>query len=323
MNYAHAEGYKALPEMRLLACADIVEENAREFAQKTGTERTYADYKKMLSESRLDVLSISTWPHLHAEMVIAACEAGIKIVHCEKPVADTWGAAKAMAAAAKKHGTRLSFNHQRRFGGIFLEVKKVKAAGRIGRLIRMEATPPNLYDWGTHWVDMMQMFNDEVPGKWVMAALDYRKGSKVFDLPHEDQALAFIEYANGVQGILMCSLGGESPALRMIGEKGVLDINSWGDDPLKIWTKGPGEAEVIPVSDTKDGHVGRAIAEVVNSYREDRPCELSVENAMRGTEIIFAAYESVRKRGRVDLPLEGDDHPLIGMLAAGDVKKAN
>jgi UDP-N-acetylglucosamine 3-dehydrogenase len=227
-----------------------------------------------------------------------------------------------MEAAAKKHGTRLSFNHQRRFGGIFLEVKKVKAAGRLGKLVRMEATPPNLYDWGTHWVDMMQMFNDEAPAKWVLAALDIRKGSRVFDLLHEDQALAFIEYENGVQGLLMCSLGGNPPALRFIGEKGVLECNAWGEKPLKFRRSESGEAEEIPVTDTQDGHVGRAIAEVINSYRENRPCELSVENAMRATEIIFSAYESVRRRGRVDLPLEINDHPLLALVAAGELKLA-
>ncbi len=322
MNYQHAEGYKALPDMRLAACADISDENAKAFVEKTGTERIYSDYRVMLAKEKLDVLSISTWPDLHAEMVLAGCEAGVKVIHCEKPVADTFGAAKSMAAAAAKHGVRLSFNHQRRFGGIFLEVKKVKASGRLGKLIRMEATPPNLYDWGTHWVDMMQMFNDETPAKCVLAALDIRKGTKVFDLLHEDQALAFIEYRNGVQGLLMCSLGGNPPALRFIGEKGVLEANAWGDNPLRFWKSGPGEAEIIPVTETQDGHVGRAIAEVINSYRENRPCELSADNAMRATEIIFAAYESVRRRGRVDLPLEISDHPLLDMVAAGQLKLA-
>jgi phytoene/squalene synthetase len=36
--------------------------------------------------------------------------------------------------------------------------------------------------------------------------------------------------------------------------------------------------------------------------------------ALQATELIFATYESSRRRGRVDLPLEIDDSPLIAML---------
>lgn len=317
MNYAHADGYRALPDMELVACADIKEDLAKAFAAETGAAKVYTDYRKMLAENKLDVVSISTWPHLHEEMVVAACEAGAKIVHCEKPIAHTWGSCKAMAAAAQKYKVRLSFNHQRRFGGTFLPVKKIRDSGRLGKLVRMTATPPNLYDWGTHWVDMMQVMNGESPGKSVLAALHCEKGRKVFDVPHEEQSMAFIQYENGVTGMLLCNLVKDAPNLTFEGEKEVLEVRMGQD--LKIRKAGSADYETVPVEEKQDGHVGRAIAEVINSYRENRPCELSVENAIKGTEIIFAAYESVRRRARVDLPISIEDHPLAAMIAEGVV----
>lgn len=41
----------------------------------------YLDYREMLVEESLDIVSICTWPHLHPEMVLAAAIAGIKAIH--------------------------------------------------------------------------------------------------------------------------------------------------------------------------------------------------------------------------------------------------
>ena len=54
--------------------------NAQAFQAIHGGERLYADYRKMLAEEELDIVSISTWPVLHAEMVIAAAESGVKAI---------------------------------------------------------------------------------------------------------------------------------------------------------------------------------------------------------------------------------------------------
>src|ERR687884_377720 len=101
MAYRHAAGYQALVDTcMLVACADIVRENAEAFAQATGipVEGVFADYRSMLAEAHLDVVSICTWPHLHAPMAIDCALAGVRAVHCEKPMADSWGAARLRCA---------------------------------------------------------------------------------------------------------------------------------------------------------------------------------------------------------------------------------
>jgi hypothetical protein len=45
MAYQHAEAYRKLPDCELVACADIVEENARAFAETFGITRIYTDYR--------------------------------------------------------------------------------------------------------------------------------------------------------------------------------------------------------------------------------------------------------------------------------------
>ncbi len=78
MAYHHADAFRALDSCELVACADIVEENAQAFAETYGVE-VYTDYRKMLAEANLDIVSICTWMHLHEPMVLDACQAGVKV----------------------------------------------------------------------------------------------------------------------------------------------------------------------------------------------------------------------------------------------------
>ena len=65
------------------------------------------------------------------------------------------------------------------------------------------------------------------------------------------------------------------------------------------------------------GYIERAIADVVDALETGRESELCARNALNATEIIFAGYESSRRRGRVDLPLTITDHPLVDMFDSG------
>ncbi len=86
MAYEHADAYQALEACEIVACADLVEKHARAFADTYGVEQVFVDYQAMLVEMQLDMVSICTWPHLHEPMVLVACQAGVRAIHCEKPM---------------------------------------------------------------------------------------------------------------------------------------------------------------------------------------------------------------------------------------------
>ena len=120
MSHQHAFGYKASGHATIVALADVVRANAEAFAAiHGGADGIYTDYHEMLANAKLDIVSIATWPHMHADMVIATANAGVKAIHCEKPMAPTYGECKAMVAACEANGVQLTFNHQRRFGTPF------------------------------------------------------------------------------------------------------------------------------------------------------------------------------------------------------------
>lgn len=326
MAYRHADGYKALDTCEIVACADIVEENARAFAQAYGVPAVYLDYREMLAKENLDVVSICTWMHLHEEMVLETCKAGVKAIHCEKPMALTWGGAKRMAAAAKEAGVQLTFNHQRRYGAPFIMAKKMLDDGEIGELARLESEHGNIYDTGTHFIDMFSMFNGERSAKWVIAQIDYRAENLVFGAHCENQQVLLTEYENGVFGLVMTGAGEGHPVGcvdRLVGTDGVIEVGVVDGPPLRYRLQGETEWTVPDTGGESihgPGFIERAIADVIDCLLQGRKCQLDAENALIATEIIFGAYESSRRRGRVDFPLDIEDNPLVAMVERGDLR---
>ncbi|HOJ21235.1 MAG TPA: Gfo/Idh/MocA family oxidoreductase [Armatimonadota bacterium] len=324
MAYDHGAAYQALDYVEMVACADIVEENARAFADHFGIPKVYTDYHEMLEKEKLDVVSICTWMHLHEPMVIDCCKAGVRAVYCEKPMANTWGGARRMAEAAKKAGVQLTFNHQRRYGVAWTTAKKLLDEGAIGQLTRLESEAPNIYEFGTHSIDMLSFFNNETPAKWVIAQIDYREEKLVFGGHTENQNLVLVEYENGVFGFLANGAGGARPVgcfTRLIGTDGVIEVYPVGGPALRYRPAGSKEW-IVPELPPEVNMITEAISDALTCLREGRKCQLDVSNALIGTEIIFGAYESSRRRGRVDFPLDIDDNPLEAMVASGDLKPA-
>jgi predicted dehydrogenase len=329
MAYRHAEGYKLLDTCELVACADIVEENAKAFAATYGAAGVYTDYRQMLADERLDQVSICTWMHLHEPMVLDACAAGVKAIHCEKPMADTWGGAKRMAKAAADAGVQLTFNHQRRYGEPFVMAKKMLDDEQIGELLRLECGAGNLYDTGTHFIDMFSFFNGEVPAKWVLGQIDYRQETRVFGSHNENQQVVLTEYENGVFGLIMTGVpGGANPVGcvdKLVGTKGVIEVGCADGPPIRYRLAGDTEW-TQPDTGGASIHgplfIERAVADVVDCVLNGRKCQLDAGNALIATEIIFGAYESSRGRGRVDFPLDIEDNPLAAMVESGELKPA-
>ena len=98
----HAEGYQVAAQVEIVACADPVEAARTSFAEDFAVASSYEDYRAMLEREALDVVSVCTWTGQHREMVEAAAAAGVKAIHCEKPMASTWGDAKALAQALRR-----------------------------------------------------------------------------------------------------------------------------------------------------------------------------------------------------------------------------
>ena len=339
MAYRHAAAYENAG-VELVACADIVSENAAAFADYWGIDagNAFEDYGEMLAAVEPDVVSVCTPPHTHADIVVDCARSGnVDAVHCEKPMDRTWAAVERMVEVCDEAGVRLTFNHQRRFGKPYRKAKELLDAGEIGDLERIEMAAPNIYDYGSHSIDLCNYFNDEGRAEWVVSQLDYREEDIWFGAHNENQTLASWKYENGVYGLAATGVGAGLVNChnRLVGGDGVIEIGRGFpagevDAVLRI-DRGDGEWERVDTggeglhgSDAAESEFGRvyidrAVADVVDALPSGRESELSARNAIKATEIIFGAWESSRKRGRVELPPDIDDNPLDAMIESGEL----
>ena len=327
MAHRHAAGYEASPDAEIVAIADINPTNMKLFCEEHNVPRGYLSADEMLANEDLDIVSICLWPHLHAPMTIKVAEAGVKAIHCEKPMALTFGEAKAMVAACEANGVQLTFNHMRRFGAPFRKAKALLDSGAIGQLERLEAFTSNLYDWGTHWFDMLFFYNDETPAEWVLGQIDARGGRTVYGVVLAGHGLSTFKWRNGVMGMMITGQGQQDVrstgcANRLIGSEGTIEVGVSDAVQVRLRNAATGGAwQTVEVNGGMHGdelHV-LAIQDLIDALKTGREPELAARKALQSTEVIFATWESSRRRARVDLPLDIEDSPLRSMLDNGDV----
>lgn len=339
MAYRHGSAYDKLESCNLLAAADIVPENVEAFGEYFDIDenRIYQDYQELLTETKPDIVSVCTPPNTHGDIVLDCMESGVvDAVHCEKPMAREWKDCQRMARVAKETGTKLTFNHQRRFGRPYRQAKRLLDDGEIGRLERIEMAAPNIYDYGSHSIDLCNYFNDECNTDWVIGQLDYREEDRWFGVHNENQTLASWKYENGVKGLAATGNGSEliNCHHRLIGTKGTIEIghgfaeDEINDKVLRIkndddtWRNVDVGGEGLSGDDVDEyarNYINRAVEDIVTALEDGTRSELNSENALRATEIIFSIWHSSRKHGRVDLPLEIDDNPLDSMIETGEL----
>ncbi|MDF1605692.1 Gfo/Idh/MocA family oxidoreductase [Nocardioides sp. YIM 152315] len=154
MGNAHSQAWRTAPhffplplrpEMAVLVGHDAG--RAAEAAERLGWAESSADWREVVARDDVDVVDICTPGDTHAEIAIAALEAG-KHVLCEKPLANTVEEAEAMTAAAEKARAdgvlaMVGFTY-RRVPAIGL-ARRLVSEGRLGELRHVRAQ--YLQDW--------------------------------------------------------------------------------------------------------------------------------------------------------------------------------
>ncbi len=114
------------------------------FAQRWGWEDTASDWRAAVERDDIDVVDISVPTDLHAEIAIAAADAG-KHVFCEKPMALTSDEARRMLAAAERAGVVHYVNHNYRRAPAVMLAKQLVDEGFVGRIFHWRGA--YLQDW--------------------------------------------------------------------------------------------------------------------------------------------------------------------------------
>jgi len=154
MGAAHSQGWRVAPRFFDLPLAPemdvVVGRNAAAVAaaaEKWGWRESATDWREVIARDDIDVVDIVTPGDTHAEIAIAALEAG-KHVLCEKPLANTVDEAQAMTDAASRAAARgvrsmVGFTYRRVPAATF--ARDLVAAGRLGEIRQVRAE--YLQDW--------------------------------------------------------------------------------------------------------------------------------------------------------------------------------
>lgn len=279
MGKCHAMAYGAVKAVfgdvpfvdRVLLC-DVEAARAAKCASEFGFARSTTNWRDLLADPAVQLISITSPNGLHKEMAVAALEAG-KHVWCEKPMALTIADAKAMAAAAGKakgQATALGYGYLRNPALQF--ARNLIEEGAIGqvfdfrgsvdedymadpqlpwswRLTRKEAGLGALGDLTVHLVSLAQELMGDIASLSAMVDVIHKlrpiAGSEqLADVENDDIAHALVRFKSGARGILASSrvAHGRKNGLKIEvhGSKGMLWIDNERMNELNLYiSEGP------------------------------------------------------------------------------------
>lgn len=188
-NGKHMPSLKQLPNVKMVAFCDIIEERAIKARADYGTPdcAVYTDYRKLLEDKNIDVVHVCTPNRAHSFITVDALHAG-KHVMCEKPMAINSEEAKKMLDAAKETGKKLTIGYQSRQRADSRYLKNECLAGTFGDIyyakataLRRRAVPTwgvflneyeqgggPLIDIGTHALDLTLWMMDNYQPKYCL-----------------------------------------------------------------------------------------------------------------------------------------------------------
>ena len=132
---SHIQSYKNMPDVEVVAAADLIPGKAEAFMKKFGVEgvRFYPSHKELIDNEELDAVSVCTYTRQHAAPTIYALEHGVNVL-LEKPFTVTLDEAVEVMRAEKKSGKVLSIGFQPRFHANMQQIKKIVQSGALGEV---------------------------------------------------------------------------------------------------------------------------------------------------------------------------------------------
>jgi len=292
---------------RLIAFLSRNKERATAFARKFRVESAYDDLQSFLQDERIDIVYVATEIERHAELTIAAANAG-KHVLVEKPMALDTEQCLSMIAAADQNKVKLSVAYYARFFEKAQVMKKIIEEGKLGKVVRANIRVMDYYnpspsdpqswrvtdkaggnrlaDIGSHRLDMLSYFL----GRPVKVCGFFDRLSMNYEAADTETALA--QFENGVHVTVLANAnvpntGGET-SIEIYGTKGSLLTDPWSEEPVTILGS---DMEPIPVSRPNNAHFPM-IDDFARAILTGKSPRFSGVDGMWATAVIDGVYES-------------------------------
>ncbi|MDE0428428.1 MAG: Gfo/Idh/MocA family oxidoreductase [Caldilineaceae bacterium] len=340
-NYGHSLDtvYLGMEEIDLVAVADADADGLTEAGERlgVGTAGCYSDYRRMLEQEELDIVSVAPrWLDQKRDMVIAAAASGVRGIFCEKPFARTAAEADAMIAACERAGVKITVSHQGRVNRFSHKMKEMIADGAIGEVEEAHSAGKqdhrgggqDLMVLGTHSLDMLCFLFGHP--RWVQAYIrqdghdagpdDARQGDEEIGPIVGDHLQATYGFDEGIVATFSSRRQTVRPGPRpgglvVHGTEGIL-LNRDGylyHCPHPNWSPAfnePAWQLVLKPNDLGFNTLNAyMVRDLIAAFEEDREPISSGRDARWALEMILGVY-TAHRHGRTPLPLADREHPL-------------
>ncbi|MDP4087220.1 MAG: Gfo/Idh/MocA family oxidoreductase [Bacillota bacterium] len=262
ISYKHIEALvNNVEEAELVAVCDIVESKAvsrKEQYEKdipNSNVKVYTDYKEMLKNENIDVVTIASESGYHAEHAKDCINAGTHVL-IEKPMALSVQDADDIIALAKEKEKKVCVSHQNRFNPPIQKLRRAIEEGRFGRILNGTArilwTRDNNYykqaPWrGTKELDGGTLMNQCIHNidllQWMMGSeverVHAERSTFLRDIEMEDFGAILVRFKNGSIGIIEGSAcvypKNLEETLSIFGETGTVVIGGLAVNEIKTW----------------------------------------------------------------------------------------
>jgi predicted dehydrogenase len=305
----HLPAFREIDGAEVRAVVGRDPDRTRAVAERHGIPLAITDYARALADPAIDVVDILAPNYLHAELAIAAAEAG-KHVICIKPLARDLAEADRMLAAAAAAGTRLLYAENVPFIPAVQQARRIVDSGEIGEVYRVKACEgisaphaawhyrPELVgggvtiDMAVHSVEFCRYMADS-PVRTVYAETgSFVHGERT---PAEDTAVITLRFDSGAIGQCEDSwglTGAMDSRFEVFGSEGRILIDNLHRQPLQVVGTTGGWTYPLPIPGAiADGHVAM-LAHFVACLRDGTPAASEGAAGRAALAVVEAAVRS-------------------------------
>lgn len=328
----HAESFRIMPEeAEVVAVASPTPGNAAKLAKKYDIPNVYTDYREMLKQKDIEMVTITAPNKLHCQMTVDIANAGKHVV-CEKPLCMTLEEADIMIETCAKQGVLLMYAEELFFTPKYVKAKEMADQGAFGELYLVKQSEKHFgphapwfwdvrqsgggvfMDMGCHGIAFVNWFYDRPKLKSVTAQMgtyvhgDITKG--------EDNSICILEFEGGKVGLVEDSWarrGGMDDRIEVYGSEGVTYANLHMGNALPTFSEN-GYGYAVEKAPSTQGWSYPVFEELWNygfpqemahfarCVRGKEICQATGEDGRFVQEVLYAGYQSAGLGARVDLP---------------------
>ncbi len=341
----HFKAIADLPEAELVAVCDTDKEKLKNASNEQNC-KAYSNYEDMVNNPDIDVISICTPNGLHADMSVAALNAG-KHVLCEKPMSLNITDTKRIIKAEQESGKKFILVKQNRYNPPVAALKDAVYNNKLGNIVMIgsnvywnrndqyyenskwrgtkDLDGGTLFTQASHFLDLMLWI-----GGPVESVQSYMNNFSHPQIEIEDTGVVLVKFKNGTLGKIIFTTcvydHNLEGSIFVLGSKGTIKVGGKYLNELDHWDVENTERPVLESSappneygtyqGTMSNHdkVYKNVLEVVLNNENIKANSIQGHESV---EVMQAAYESAKTGKEIFLPLKEENEITAILPAAG------